>query len=106
VKVVKRKRKTGRKKEKEKLKESLTIGMDVTGKVRSIQRFGVFVDIGGIDGLIPLSELTWIKGAKAGELVNIGGQVTTRILEIDWTRDRITLSLKAVLPDPFLAVPE
>jgi small subunit ribosomal protein S1 len=93
-------------KEKEKLKEILAVGMDVGGKVRSIQRFGVFVDIGGIDGLIPLSELSWIKGGKAGDLVSIGDQLTTRILEIDWERDRITLSLKAILPDPFLSVPE
>src|SRR5690606_38576899 len=47
-------------KEKEKLKETLTAGMDVAGVVRSIQKFGVFVNIGGIDGLIPLSELSWI----------------------------------------------
>jgi len=93
-------------KEKEKLKETLAVGMDIAGKVRSIQRFGVFVDIGGIDGLIPLSELSWIKGSRPGDLVSIGDEVKTRILEIDWARDRITLSLKAVLPDPFLSVPE
>ncbi len=93
-------------KEKEKLREILTVGMDVTGKVRSIQKFGVFVDIGGIDGLVPLSELSWVKGAKPADQVSIGDEVKTRILEIDWTRDRITLSLKAVLPDPFLSVPE
>lgn len=93
-------------KEKEKLKETLTAGMDVAGVVRSIQKFGVFVNIGGIDGLIPLSELSWIKGEKAANLVAIGDEITARIMDIDWARERITLSLKAVLPDPFLAVPE
>ncbi len=93
-------------KEKEKLKETLAAGMEVAGVVRSIQKFGVFVNIGGIDGLIPLSELSWIKGEKAANLVEIGDEITARIMDIDWTRERITLSLKAVLPDPFLLVPE
>ncbi|MHB8109151.1 MAG: S1 RNA-binding domain-containing protein [Syntrophorhabdaceae bacterium] len=93
-------------KEKEKLKESLAVGMEITGKVRSIQKFGVFVDIGGIDGLVPLSELSWIKGSKPADLVSIGDEINARILDLDWTRDRITLSLKAVLPDPFISVPE
>ena len=93
-------------KEKEKLKESLSAGMDVAGKVRSIQRFGVFVDIGGIDGLIPLSELSWFRGGKPGDVVHIGEEITARIMDIDWERERITMSLKAVLPDPFLSVPE
>jgi small subunit ribosomal protein S1 len=87
-------------------KESLTSGMDVTGKVKSIQKFGVFVDIGGIDGLIPLSELSWSKGEKPADLLNIGDEVTVRIINIEWERERITLSLKAILPDPFLSALE
>jgi small subunit ribosomal protein S1 len=83
-------------------KESLTPGMDMTGKVKSIQKFGVFVDIGGIDGLIPLSELSWSKGEKPADLFNVGDEVTVRIINIEWERERITLSLKAILPDPFL----
>lgn len=93
-------------KEREKLKESLSAGMDITGKVRSIQKFGVFVDIGGIDGLVPLSELSWIKGEKAADIVEIGDEITTRILDLDWDRGRITLSFKASTPDPFQSVPE
>jgi small subunit ribosomal protein S1 len=87
-------------------KESLTPGMDVTGRVKSIQKFGVFVDIGGIDGLIPLSELSWSKGEKPADLFNIGDEVTVRIINIEWERERITLSLKAILPDPFLSALE
>jgi small subunit ribosomal protein S1 len=87
-------------------KESLTPGMDITGKVKSIQKFGVFVDIGGIDGLIPLSELSWSKGEKPADLFNIGDEVTVRIINIEWERERVTLSLKAILPDPFLSALE
>jgi small subunit ribosomal protein S1 len=83
-------------------KESLTPGMDMTGKVKSIQKFGVFVDIGGIDGLIPLSELSWSKGEKPADLFNVGDEVTVRIINLEWERERVTLSLKAILPDPFL----
>ncbi len=84
-------------------KESLQVGMDITGKIRSIQNFGVFVDIGGIDGLIPLSELSWSKGEKPADLFAIGDEVTVRIIGIDWERERLTLSFKAILPDPFLS---
>jgi len=87
-------------------KESLTPGMDMTGKVKSIQKFGVFVDIGGIDGLIPLSELSWSKGEKPADLFNIGDEVTVRIINLEWERERVTLSLKAILPDPFLSALE
>ena len=80
--------------------------MDMTGKVRSIQKFGVFVDIGGIDGLIPLSELSWNRGEKPTDLFTVGDEVTVRIINIDWERERLTLSLKAIQPDPFLSVLE
>ncbi len=92
--------------QKKKFKESLQAGMDMTGKVRSIQKFGVFVDIGGIDGLIPLSELSWSKGDKPSDLFTVGDEVTVKILDIDWERDRVTLSVKAIQPDPFLSAPE
>ena len=92
--------------QKKQFKESLKPGMDITGKVRSMQNFGVFVDIGGIDGLIPLSELSWGKGEKPADLFNIGDAVTVKIIDIDWERGRLTLSLKAILPDPFLRVQE
>ncbi len=89
-------------KQRKAFKESLQPGMDITGKVKSIQKFGVFVDIGGIDGLIPLSELSWNKGEKAADFLNAGDEVTVRVISVDWEKERITLSLKAILPDPFL----
>lgn len=93
-------------KQKEKLKQSLQPGMDVTGKVRSIQKFGVFIDLGGIDGLIPLSELSWSRGDKPSDLLATGDTVLVRIVDINWERERLTLSLKAVTPDPFQAAVE
>jgi small subunit ribosomal protein S1 len=88
------------------LKESLRAGMDVTGKVRSVQRFGVFVDLGGIDGLIPLSELGWGRTENPGEVLSAGQEVTVRILSVDWEKDRLSLSLKAMQPDPWSNVTE
>ncbi len=93
-------------KQRKAFKESLQPGMDIRGKVKSIQKFGVFVDIGGIDGLIPLSELSWNKGEKAADFLNTGDEVTVRVMNIDWEKERITLSLKAILPDPFLNATE
>jgi small subunit ribosomal protein S1 len=90
----------------EKLKETLSPGMEVTGKVRSMQKFGVFVDLGVIDGMIPLSELAWGRTEKAEDLLSVGQEVTVRIIGIDWEKNRISLSLKALQPDPWEAVAE
>jgi small subunit ribosomal protein S1 len=85
----------------EALKSQLTVGMDVPAKARSIQSFGVFVDLGGIDGLIPMSEIGWGKIDNIRELIQPGSELTARIIAIDWDKDRLTLSLKALQPDPF-----
>jgi small subunit ribosomal protein S1 len=88
------------------LKKQLSVGMDVPAKVRSIQAFGVFVDLGGIDGLIPMSEIGWGKVDNIQELLQPGSEVSVRIIALDWEKDRITLSLKALQPDPFLNAAE
>jgi small subunit ribosomal protein S1 len=90
----------------QKLKETLVVGMEVTGKVRSIQNFGAFVDLGGIDGMIPASELSWNRIDKPGDVLSVGQDVTAKIISVDWERDRITLSLKAMQPDPWLSIKE
>jgi small subunit ribosomal protein S1 len=90
----------------EALKKQLTVGMDVPAKVRSIQAFGVFVDLGGIDGLIPMSETGWGKIDNIQEALQPGSEVTARIIALDWERERLTLSLKALQPDPFLIAEE
>jgi small subunit ribosomal protein S1 len=90
----------------EELKKQLSVGMDVPAKVRAIQSFGVFVDLGGIDGLIPMSEIGWGKVDNIQELLQQGSGVTVRIIALDWERERLTLSLKALQPDPFLSAAE
>ena len=90
----------------EKLKESLAKGMDVTAEVKSIQKFGVFVDMGGIDGLIPVSEISWDRSVNAGDVLSIGQNITARIISLDWEKNRLALSLKAMQPDPWASAAE
>lgn len=92
--------------QREKLKESLKTGMEIKGKVKSIHDFGVFVDIGGIDGFIPLSELEWDRTKRPSDVLSVGQEVTVKIISIDWEKDRLTLSLKAMQPDPWITAAE
>lgn len=90
----------------EKLKETLAVGMDVPVEVKSIQKFGVFVDLGGIDGLIPSSEISWDRSVSPGDILSIGQNITVKIISLDWESNRLTLSLKAIQPDPWAAAAE
>lgn len=83
------------------LKEQLQEGMKVSGTVVSIQKFGAFIDIGGIHGLLPISEVGWGRVDDIHDVLSVGQQVELVILNLDWERDRISLSLKATLPDPW-----
>ncbi len=87
-------------------KESLQIGMEVTGRVRAIQKFGAFVDLGGIDGLIPSSELSWNRAEKAENILSAGQEVTVKVIAIDWEKERLTLSIKSMQPDPYESAAE
>ncbi|MHB8769392.1 MAG: 30S ribosomal protein S1 [Syntrophales bacterium] len=88
-------------KRREELKLSLVEGMTVTGTVVSLQKFGAFVDLGGIQGLIPISEICWEHVADIADRLKVGQEVEAAILKLDWERDRISLSLRAKLPDPW-----
>jgi len=90
----------------DRLKQTLENGMEVTGTVRSIQKFGAFIDIGGIDGLVPTSEVSWNRTDNAADLLSVGQQVTAKILSMDWDNNRLTFSLKAMLPDPWSGMVE
>ena len=85
----------------DRLKETLEIGMDVKAKICSIQNFGAFIDLGGIDGLIPISEISWDRTENPGDALSIGQEVTARIISLDWDKSRLTLSIKATKPDPW-----
>jgi small subunit ribosomal protein S1 len=90
----------------EKLKESLAVGMDVAAEVRSIQKFGAFADLGGIDGLIPVSEVSWDRSVTPGDVLSVGQSITARVISLDWENNRLTLSLKALQPDPWTSAVE
>jgi len=89
----------------EKLKGTLAEGQTVTGTVRKIMPFGAFVDLGGIDGLIHISDLSHDR-VNQGErnvarFVEVGKPVTVQILKIDWDANRVSLGLKQLQADPF-----
>jgi small subunit ribosomal protein S1 len=92
--------------EMERLKASLTVGAELTGTVRSVQSFGAFVDLGGLDGLIPISEMAWGRTEKPEELLSPGQEVQVKIIGIDWAKERLTLSLKALQSDPWETIAE
>jgi small subunit ribosomal protein S1 len=71
------------------------------GVVSSIVNFGAFVDLGGVDGLVHVSELSWKHIEHASEVVEVGQEVTVEILEVDMDRERVSLSLKSTQEDPW-----
>ncbi|TKB06716.1 30S ribosomal protein S1 [Desulforhopalus sp. IMCC35007] len=90
---------------KEKLKETLAEGQTVEGTISSIRDFGAFVDLGGVDGLIPISEIGWSRVEKVDEHFSVGQKVQTIVKSIDWDKERISLSYKETQADPFEEVP-
>lgn len=84
------------------LKASLNVGDVVTGTVRSVQNFGAFVELfGTVDALIPVSEMAWGRISKPKDVIEAGQTVTARVIALDWTKGRLTLSLKAMQADPW-----
>lgn len=90
----------------EKLMGELAAGQLREGTVRSIMDFGAFVDLGGIDGLIHISDMSYGSVAKVSDVLKVGDKVKVMVLKIDTKRDRISLGLKQALPDPWANVPE
>jgi small subunit ribosomal protein S1 len=72
-----------------------------SGVVSSVVNFGAFVDLGGMDGLIHVSELSWKHVDHPGSVVQVGDEVTVQVLDVDLDRERISLSLKATQQDPW-----
>jgi small subunit ribosomal protein S1 len=71
------------------------------GVVSSVVNFGAFVDLGGMDGLVHVSELSWQHVSHPGEVVNVGDEVQVRVLEVDRDRERISLSIRQTREDPW-----
>lgn len=88
---------------KEELQEVLEEGQSIEGTISAIRPFGLFVDIGGIDGLVPISEVGWSRVENLEDTYSIGQQVQAVVKGLDWENDRISLSIKETLEDPWEA---
>jgi small subunit ribosomal protein S1 len=84
-----------------KILESLKKGDRRTGTVSSIVNFGAFVDLGGVDGLVHVSELSWRHVEHPSEVVSVGEEVEVEVLDVDLDRERVSLSLRATQEDPW-----
>jgi small subunit ribosomal protein S1 len=90
-----------RREKRDELFSSLQVGQKVSGTVRSIAPFGVFIDLGGIDGLVHKSELSWNKVNNPEAGYNVGDQVEAEVIDINHERGRISLSIRRLQPDPW-----
>ena len=86
--------------------ESLNEGDVLTGRVSGLRDFGIFVDIGGADGLVHISELAWHRIDHPREVVKVGDEIEVVVLKLDRKEQRISLSRKKVLPNPWESVEE
>ena len=91
----------------ERLERENPVGSRVTGKVQNFTDFGVFVTLeGGIDGLIHVTDLSWTKRLEPREMMQVGDDIDVVILKIDRDRERVSLGVKQLEPDPWLQVPQ
>src|SRR5580698_2795967 len=94
------------KSKRETLMGSLDEGTIVTGKVKNVTDYGVFVDLGGMDGLLHVSDLVWGRVPHPSSIVKAGDDLQVQILKFDKDKQRISLGRKQLLPDPWATVPE
>jgi small subunit ribosomal protein S1 len=94
------------KSKRETLMGSLAEGTIVTGKVKNVTDYGVFVDLGGMDGLLHVSDLVWGRVPHPSSIVKAGDDLQVQILKFDKDKQRISLGRKQLLPDPWATVPE
>jgi small subunit ribosomal protein S1 len=90
--------------EREKLLERLTEGAVVKGVVKNLTDYGAFVDLGGIDGLLHITDMAWKRVRHPSEVVNVGDELDVRVLKYDRERNRVSLGLKQLGDDPWVAI--
>ena len=90
--------------EREALLESLQEGMIVKGIVKNLTDYGAFVDLGGIDGLLHITDMAWKRIKHPSEIVEVGQEIDVRILKFDRERNRVSLGLKQLGEDPWVAI--
>jgi len=86
--------------------EMLHEGAVVTGVVKNLTEYGAFVDLGGIDGLLHVSDMSYGRVNHPSEVVNVGDEVTVKVLKFDREKERVSLGLKELAPDPWESVAE
>lgn len=84
--------------------ESLAVGQTRVGTVRRLTNYGAFVDLGGIDGLLHISEMSWTRINHPSEVIKEGEQIDVQILKMDLTANRISLGRRQILPDPWVEI--
>ena len=82
------------------LRDTLSEGQTLNGTVVKVLDFGAFVDLGGVEGLVPVREISWDKVVKPSDFVKEGDLVTVKILSLDWERERISLSIRQCQAKP------
>lgn len=85
----------------ERLRRTLREGMTVTGTVTGIREFGAFIDIGGLEGLLHVSEAGWGRTGDISRILSVGQSVEVAVKSLDWEKERFTFSLRATLADPW-----
>jgi len=95
-----------REKQKEKLKTELEVGQVRRGVVKNITDFGAFIDLGGMDGLLHITDMSWGRVGHPSDVCSIGDEIEVKVLDIDWDRERISLGLKQLQPHPWKNVAE
>jgi small subunit ribosomal protein S1 len=93
-----------RRAKREELKKTLREGQVVKGTVTNLRDFGAFIDIGGIEGLLPISEAGWGRVEKIGDVLTVGQVVEVAIKSLDWENDRYSFSLRSAMADPWAKV--
>jgi small subunit ribosomal protein S1 len=90
--------------ERDALLETLQEGMSVKGIVKNLTDYGAFVDLGGVDGLLHITDMSWKRIKHPSEIVNVGDEISVKILKYDRERNRVSLGLKQLGEDPWLAI--
>jgi small subunit ribosomal protein S1 len=83
------------------LVKELMVGQVREGVIKNVTDFGAFIDLGGLDGLLHITDMSWGRVGHPSEIVDIGDAIDVKVLDIDWDRERISLGLKQLLPYPW-----
>ena len=92
--------------DREEVLANLSEGVEVKGTVKNLTDYGAFVDLGGVDGLLHITDMAWKRVKHPSEIVNVGDEITVKVLKFDKDRTRVSLGLKQLGQDPWAAIAE